>query len=278
MMSAMTVALQSGHEWEDDPAGEAHAHGGRTIRRDMRSRTDPSKLVIVKRPKPLHPVEIYCIGMERVAYCLADHLGLPVPAVHLDPVDGHHSSVQDRILNGRTWMQLPCAPGMAANIVGQDQWPLAVLFDVWMANTDRRDMNLLFEPIPAGKAPGRATGCKMWLIDQGQCGLWPGDKLQNGHANEIPEGAGVVNGELREQAEIRIYELMPVEYRRTLKNLHGPARKSLLDRIRSVGDDVIEHAMCEVPEAYISNDQGEATVSFLKGRRDRLDKVVEARW
>jgi len=33
-----------------------------------------------------------------------------------------------------------------------------------------------------------------------------------------------------------------------------------------------------VPEAYISNDQGEATVSFLKGRRDRLDKVVEARW
>jgi hypothetical protein len=147
-----------------------------------------------------------------------------------------------------------------------------------MANTDRRNVNLLFEPIPAGAVPGTARGCKMWLIDQGQCGLWPANKLDGRRADEIPEGAAAAAGELRPQAELVIGALMPPEYRMALKQTTGSALDQLLDGVRAVGDDLVEQAVSEVPRAYIKQSHAEATVAFLKGRRDGLDRVITTYW
>jgi len=241
---------------------------------------DPSRRVLAKRPAAnSDPVEIYSIGMERVAYLLACELGLPVPWVHLEDVDGYPSSVQERILNSRSLLQLGSAPMMASEIRNRDIWPLAALFDVWMANTDRRAVNLLMETHPRGSAATAAKGCSCWLIDHGQCGLWPADKLPGRRPEQIPDDAGQIEGAaLRREGELAIAERMDPRYRMSLKHTQGPARTALLDQVRGVGDDAIEQAVRGVPAGYISKGQADATVAFLKGRRDALDTVLDEYW
>jgi hypothetical protein len=83
----MALALESGADWEDDPVGNANSHDGRTIRRDMRDKSDSTLIAIVKRPQPQHAtVENYSVGMERVTYTLGDQLELPVPETWLEPM------------------------------------------------------------------------------------------------------------------------------------------------------------------------------------------------
>jgi hypothetical protein len=277
----VTIGLTSGIEWEEDPDPNANSHGGRTIRRDMRGKgKHSSTLVIVKRPQPQYmPSEMYSIGMERVAFALADELGLPVPDTWLETVDGHPSSVQRRISAARSWRQLQMM--MRDNIVNRDLWALAALFDVWIGNVDRRDVNFLFEPIPAGATPPRAQGSRMWLIDHGMCGLWPAGKLDPMlGADDVPDaGAKILSGALHQTGEARIFNQMPVEYRQALKRTAGnPSRVELLDRVRGVSDDAIEQTVGEIPEEYISAGRAEATVAFLKARRDALDTVAEQYW
>jgi hypothetical protein len=217
--------------------------------------------------------------MERVAYRLGCDLGLPIPATHLEHVGGHASSVQRWVTDSRSWIQAGGSPMMTNTILNESVYAAAALFDVWMANTDRRQVNLMFEPHPPGTAPARATACRLWLIDHGQCGLWPADKLERGRdAGDIPDSVTNITGAMWDNAEIVIGALMPPEYRIALKNTTGPARDHLLDRVRSIGDDVIRSTVMEVPHEYMSDGQRDATVAFLKGRRDMLDTVVSTYW
>jgi hypothetical protein len=271
--------VNSGQHWEDDPAGNLVAHGGRTLRRDMRSKTDPTKIAVVKRAKGANPVEVYSIGMERVGYRLAvEQLGLPVPETHLEVVDGHPSSVQRRIEPARSWLQLGAAPAMRDNIVNRDLWPRAALFDVWIGNTDRRMVNFLFEPVPPGTPPGRARGSSMWLIDHGQCGLWPADKFEGRQPDDIPTDAATISGELRQAGEAAIGQRMPPEYRMALKQCTGQARDQLLDLVRAVRDDAIDAALSEIPSEFMAPAQSTATAAFLKARRDAIDRVIATYW
>jgi hypothetical protein len=279
-MSSMPVSLESGVTWIEDPAGNVLAHSGRTICRHMIAKDDHSRRALVKRPAAnVHPVEIYSIGMERVAYLLGSALGLPVPAVHLEDVDGHPSAVVERIPNSRSWMTLETAPAMASQIRNQDIWPLAALFDVWLANTDRRHVNVLFETYPPGCSAGAADGCVCWLIDHGQCGLWPADKLPERKPEEVPNDPDQIKGTaLRPEGEIAIAQRMQPEYRMALKHTQGPQRRLLLDQIHGVEDDAIERAVTEVPTRYITKGQADATIALLKGRRDTLDTVLNEHW
>ena len=197
----------------------------------------------------------------------------------LEQVDGHWSSVQLRIPDARSWIQIGGAPSMQANIENEDIYPLAALFDVWMGNTDRRNVNLLFEPLPVGESPGRARGSRLWLIDHGQCGLWPANKFDLAReSDDIPETPGEVAGGLVREAELLIARLMPPEYRMALKNSQGEDRAHLLDRIKGINDDAIDAALDEIPEEYISSGRAATTKAALKGRRDALDTVLSQYW
>ena len=270
----MRVPLESGCEWEVDPAGNEHAHGGRTICQDLRDKADPKRRVMAKRPQPEFRTEIYSIAMERVAYSLAVMLDLPVPATHLEILDGHLVSVQ-RPRNECAVL----APAIRTDAEQRDNeavYAAAALFDVWLANIDRRDVNLLFEPEPPNATPGRAVGSRCWLIDHG---LWPANRTDAGLAHDVvPDDPGEISGEIRPEAERQIATLMPAPYRLALKNLHGPPREQLLDAIRSVGDDDLRHAVEEVPDGYMSKAERDATVAFLKGRRSRLSTVLIEYW
>jgi hypothetical protein len=278
----MAVPVNSGQQWEEDPAGAHVAHPGRTISRFMRAKANPTRVAIVKRPNPAvaHTAEIYSIGFERVAYALADAVGLPVPATYLEVVDGHPSSVQTRVLNARSWLQIGGAPSMKDNIENRNLWPLAALFDVWLGNTDRRDMNFVFEPIPAGATPGRARGSKFWLIDHGMCGLFPAGKFDQARApHDLPEDPAIVaSGRLTADAEQFIAAQMPPEYRMALKNTQGDTRTALLDRLRAVGDHAIDQGVSAVPRTYFTTGQADATAALLKCRQGALATVLEDYW
>lgn len=276
----MPVPLESGITWIEDPVRNVLAHSGRTVCRHVIAQDDPSRRALVKRPAAnVHSVEIYSMGMERVAYVLASELGLPVPAVHLEDVDGYASAVIARVPNSRSWMALESAPAMASQIRNSNIWPLAALFDVWTANTDRRRVNVLFEAYPPGCSAGSAQGCVAWLIDHGQCGLWPADKFPQRKAEEVPDDpAGIQGTALRREGELAIAERMRPEYRMALKRTQGPGREALLDQVRRVQDDVIEGAVTEVPARYITKGQAAATIALLKGRRDALDTVLNEYW
>jgi hypothetical protein len=278
--AALPVSLHSGVEWVEDPQGNANSHDGRTIRRDMRSKRDQSRLALVKRPKPEYvDSEMYAIGMERVAYTLGSTLDLPIPETWLDNVEGHPSSVQRRIPDARSWRMMEGGVPQLRNIRNTEVYPLGALFDVWMANTDRRDVNLLLEALPPGTPPGRARESQVWLIDHGCCGLWPANKFDLGRAPAaIIEDATEVHPELHERTESAIGAVMPPEYRMSLKHTQGDDRTQILDRIRGIDDDAIDRAVGEIPEEYISAPRAQATVAFLKARRDALSTVTHKHW
>lgn len=272
--------LESGCEWEEDPVGNANSHDGRTVRRDLRSKTGPTRLVIAKRPKPEIPAEIYSIGMERIAYSLGTLLGLPIPETYLETFEGEHYSLQRRITESLSWRQAQSFPQMRANVSNADLYAKASLFDVWLANIDRRDVNLLFEAEPDGEKCANARSCRLWLIDHGLCGLWTAAKW-------TPEGAdptaiitdpAVLHGLLHPRAEQVIHDVMPNAYRLPLLETRDD-RVLLLDAIRQVVDDnAISKAVQEVPEHFMAGNLRAATEAFLKARRDRLDEVLDHYW
>jgi hypothetical protein len=101
------------------------------------------------------------IGIERIGYALGVLLGLPVLETYLEVLDGHACSVQRRVQQGISWRQLNCFPLMEASVANADIHAKAALFDVWLGNTSRRDVNLLFEPCQPASSERvrRAAGC-----------------------------------------------------------------------------------------------------------------------
>jgi hypothetical protein len=245
--------------------------------RFMRAVGSPSTRAVVKSTAV--PKRIYAIGMERVAYRLAAGLGLPVPATHLETVEGLLCSVQIRVL-GRSWQTVQGVPLMRDNVANRNLWPLAAVFDVWMANTDRNPGNLLFEPDPPGAKPALATGSWSWLIDHGQCGLWPAWKLDSTrHPDDIPDAvAAITTGECISVAETAIRNNMALALRTSLLSASPSERRALLDRIDGIGDDAIREAVQEVPAGYFTKEQADTLEAFLKVRRSAADTVLRRYW
>jgi hypothetical protein len=235
--------------------------------------------VIAKRPKPEIPAEIYSIGMERIAYRLGTLLGLPVPETYLEMFEGEHYSLQRRIPESLSWRQVQSFPQMRANVLNASLYAKAALFDVWLANIDRRDVNLLFEAQPDGEKCAKARSCRLWLIDHGLCGLWTAAKWNpGGDPTAIITDPGALDGLLHPRAEQVIRDVMPNAYRLPLVET-GDDRVLVLDAIRQVvDDDAISKAVQEVPEHFMAGNLRAATEAFLKARRDRLDEVLDQYW
>jgi hypothetical protein len=271
--------LESGCQWEEDPVGNANSHDGRSVRRDLRSKTAPVRLAIAKKPKPDAPnAEIYSIGMERIAYRLGTLLGLPIPETYLEDYLGEPSCIQRRVLQSASFRQMLHLP-MRAEVSNIGLFAKAALFDVLLANIDRRDVNLLFEAEPEGARCEKATCCRLWLIDHGHCGLWPAAKFDPGGDPAAIDGIEQPDGALHQKAEQVIRDVMPEAYRRPLEQANDAEVGLLLDVVRQVVDDVaIGTAVQEVPERYMPGNVRAATEAFLKARRDRLDEVLHQYW
>ena len=272
----MAVDAWSDVEWEVDPEDNGVMADGMMESVEMRAVGDPERRVLAKFVQA--PGTTYSLGMERVGYTLGVHLGLPIPETQLAVIDGRPASVQRLIRFARTFRSLKSAPMMGEDIVNADVFARAGVFDIWMANTDRRDANFLFEALPPGKMPAHATSCQCWLIDHGQCGLWPANKFEGRDPADIPNSETDAGYVLWDRAEQRIAELMPVTYRKALRTGLASKRQLLLDGIHGVTNDVIEHAVSEVPESFFTRGQAQATVAFLQDRRDNLCKVIGQFW
>jgi hypothetical protein len=222
----------------------------------------------------------YSIGMERVGYTLGSAVGLPIPATYLEEYDGRPCSVQLQLRNHREFDMAKGSVMMWAAIDNEDVWPLGVAFDLWMANYDRRSPNLSIQPVPPEKKPAHATAGTTWFVDHGLCALWWPRKIDPTATAlyDVAALAGtarqsVEDGEITPDAKARFTGAMPVEYRRSFADLDTARRAPLLDRVRSISDDLLEAAVMEVPDAYFSDLARELTIAFLRVRRDRIDTL-----
>jgi hypothetical protein len=215
--------------------------------------------------------------MERIGYRLGTLLGLPVPETYLETYDGDLCCIQRRVIECVSFRQLGLL-AMRANVSNASLYAKAALFDVLLANIDRRDVNLLFEPV-GGKC-SKALKCRFWLIDHGHCGLWPAVKfMPDGDPVAMPTDPGQIDGLLHPRAEQIIRELMPDPYRAALVHASGDHLSALLDDIRQVVDDgAIDTAVQEVPEQFMEGNLRAATGALFKTRRDRLDEVLDRYW
>jgi hypothetical protein len=216
------------------------------------------------------------MGMERIAYSLGEALGIPMPRVCLEEFQGHPGSLQWRIDNARSWMQAPGCPMLMNEISNEDQLPLCFMFDLWIANIDRVDRNLLAQADPPSKLPKFATKCRMWLVDHGCTGLWFPAKFDAGLAGQPVEQVIVGDGMMRDDVQRAVLGAMPQRFRQACRGLDVDRRDSVLDLIRSISDNDIEAAVTEVPSDYISEKAKELTIELLKARRDRVDDLYAA--
>lgn len=270
------MPLEESPRWIEDPQGNHVAAPGMMERRWMHRCDDPTVRAIVKRGAD--QLERYAIGMERVSYLLGSLLGLPIPETTLQRVDGHPSSVQLLVPDSRTHLSAGGAPMLTSVIENESQFPLALMFDIWTGNTDRRDTNLLYEALPEGTPVARATRSRFWLIDHGACGLWPPAKFAARGAATFPTRAQAESGQLHERGERHIALAMPSDLRMRMKQNLGESRAQLVEQVQAIGDSAIESAITGVHPEFIGADAAELTGAFLQARRDCLCRVLETYW
>jgi len=229
-------------------------------------------------------VGLYSLGIERVAYVLGDALGLPVPPAYLETYDGNDTLVVERIPNHAEYLRSKNIPLFWSGITNKAIWPLAVAFDIWMANYDRRSANLIFGPVPSTTRPAIAKAGKCWLIDHGLCGLWyPGkidlalEKARSLDVDAVQDAtAGLTPNAISRFRDVMHAEL--VEYRRAFTDL-GPAdRDAVLDRVRGLDDDQVEAAVREVPQPFFSSRSADLTLQFLIARKQDIYTLSRDVW
>lgn len=274
----MVEPIDSGRQWEADPRPNVVSEG-RSVRTWVRDPSDASVRALFKRPNPgsAEPGEIYSMGMERVAYVLGAKLGLPLPRVCLEEYEGHPGSLQWRIHNSRNWQHAPACPMLMTEIINERQLSLAFMFDVWMANTDRFDRNLLAQSDPSDKAPKYATKCKFWLIDHGCTALWFPSKFDRGLTGRSVEEVVVTDGTMIEEVQRAVVGFMPPLLRRACHGLSPEDRDQLvLDPISAITDNDLEEAIADVPTEFMTDEAKELTGELLKARRDRAEQLYQA--
>lgn len=233
---------------------------------------------MAKFPPQGEPREIYTMGMERVASELGRALGLLIPEVWLDEVEGRPAAVVDRIPETLTWARAYRGTDVATRLANRSWWPVGVVFDVWIANVDRVERNLLLQPLPEGIQFAAAQSFELWLIDHGMSGLYWSSKFDAGLPKDRPDQVQVGDGEMTDIFEQRLRELMPRDYKTAYWAANDEDKDDALDRIRSVADDDVDAAVDEVPDAYMSQVERDKTKMLLKARRDRIDNLMNKHW
>jgi hypothetical protein len=267
--------LGSGRIWQADPAGNPNADIGLSARlrwvRDENDHGVRARFTWASDRRNL--TLMYAVAVERIAYVLADELGLPVPITHLDTFGGQPGAAQI-FVPGPTWNQAEHANlGLRHNVVNRDVWPLAVLFDIWLANTDRHERNIMLSPEPPNVLPGVANASTSWLIDHERCGLWPPQKFG---VTQVGQVAIPPDGKMPDAVESMIVQVMPASYIDAFATLDAAAREPHLDRIRRFPEDSISAAVEEVPRNYISRRGQELTMQLLIARRDNIANLASA--
>jgi hypothetical protein len=269
---------ESGRTWTKAEANEVIAELGISEKDWVSDAADPDVNALVKWAQA--PGAEYSIAMEWVGYVLGTAVGVPIPATYLEEYDSKPCSVQLRVPNQRDFDQARASPNLWAGIDNKDVWPLCVAFDLWLANYDRRPPNIAIQPVPADKLPAQATAGTTWLVDHGLCALWWPSKVDMGvgashDVTDLEQSAlpAVEAGDINDQATARLRDVMPVEYRRSFSDLDADRREPYLDPIRSISDDLVEAAIREVPNTYISDRARELTIAFLCARRDAIDTL-----
>lgn len=267
--------LTTGLTWETDPDGNIHAAQGRTAQgRWVRAVENRQQRAVVKTSPDRVTREVYSLGMERVCWTLGNrHLGLLMPDVWLEDFQGEPAAVIARVRNTREWRQAGATPMLMSTILNEDQLAIGVAFDIWTANRDRTDRNMLVEPHPPDTRYAMASACKVWWIDQGLTALWTPSKFdENLKLNETEKVQVRSDGSMRPEVEEFSRNEMPDEYRQPFR-ADAKARGRALDAIRSVPDDEIEDAVAEIPSPYMSQIEAEKTIALLKARRDAIDTL-----
>ena len=254
------------------------ATAGRTTHRWVRSTNDKAVCALFKSAPPDSGRETYSIGMEAVAYQLGVHLGLPIPETVLATVGGLDGALVELVRGQRDWQTADAAPMLKTHINNLDCFPVGVVFDIWIANLDRKAQHLLVQPLPPGVRPAIAQDARVLLIDHGVSGLWFPSKFAEGLTLDDTEKVDVGDGSLLASREEAGRRIMPAEYRSAFTGLGKEERQPVLDAIREIPDDLIDGVLGSVPGAYMTDVETENTSALLKARRNRIDTLSEGYW
>lgn len=258
------------------------SESGVTTKTLVRDADDPATVAIVKWGNA--NVGAYSLGIERVAYVLGDALGLPIPRVHLETYKGNVAAVVERIPNHAEYLRAKNISLLWSGVSNKAVWPLAVAFDIWLANYDRRSANLIIGPTPPQTRPALASSGACWLVDHGLCGLWyPGkiDVALERTGSKDVEAIADPTASFTPTALTRFRDVMQaelVEYRRSFTDLGGNARDKVLDQIHALADDQVERAVREVPETYFSSRSADLTLQFLVARKQAIYTLSREVW
>ena|GEM_PF-3446149 len=272
---SMTVPVCSGKNWQILADNEPVIDHGRSKTIWLQNADDPNDLGLFKsRDENAPSTEVYSLGMERVAYALGDALGFPVaPGVHLEEFDGEPGVISCQIANSVSWREFESRKLSHEGIVNLAAVPEYIAFDIWLANIDRSPRNILLQSVPPVVDVAKADRFSFHLIDHGFSGLWPVAKL----GSDPNEPVSFVNlGDGTTVREDLVREVMPPAYWHLFASMNDSDRVVILDGIRSVNDDLIDAAIDDVPDAYMTERERSLTAEFLKKRRDNVDALSHA--
>lgn len=249
MSARLPHGPRTGREWSrvqgERPVEGSDGHYHRSFmveRKDDPSETARFKCLRDGRPRAAP----YSLGVEWVAYALGTVIGVPVAPIYLEHYGARPGALSPWIHNSLSWWMFSQARLPQRDIVNVDSVPLSVVFDVWLANTDRWEKNLLIQSEPASKSLLEADAYRLWLIDHGDTLLWPPGKFG------LSEGDDLATAELRPDgsthAERQIRDRMKGgaatrSYWAAFENLGADERGALYERIKSVEDATIGKAL-----------------------------------
>lgn len=269
----------SGSSWRpvpgDKPVDGPHANRSRLLHQ----LGNPERVGRFKYLRPgTPPVELYTLGIEWVAYALGTVLGVPVAPIYLERYSGIAGALSPLVPNSLSWFLFREAKHPSRPVVNLDDVPLSVVFDIWIANCDRWEKNLLVQSEPADVLLPEAKQHRIWLIDHGTSMLWPPVKFGLCDDGSNLGDAVVGNGDTQAERFIRERILdgpSTKGYWAAFANLSPDDRQGLYRRVQAVDDSTIERAVRMVPGAYMTGQLVELTVQQLKTRRDRVDVLAE---
>jgi len=271
----MIVPVCSGKNWQFLADNKPVIDSGRSKAIWLQNADNPEELGLFKcRDKTAPSTEVYSLGMERVAYVLGDALGFPVPpGVHLEEFGGEPGVISCQISNSVSWREFESRKLSHEGIVNLAQVPEYIAFDIWLANMDRSPRNILLRAVPPTLEVAKADQFSFCLIDHGFSGLWPVAKLGN-DPNEPVSFVCVGDGTTVKETLIR--EAMPPSYWQLFAGINDKVRAKVLERIKSVDDELIGAAIDDVPDGYMTKRERILTADFLKKRRDNVDALSHA--
>ena len=210
---------------------------------------------------------MYSIGMERVATSLAGLVDIPTPEVFLEGFNSKQGALAVRV-GGKAWEDVASDVAAEVEIIDRASFPLYVAFDLFLANIDRHEGNVLLDWDPPNRPPGKGEACRSWLIDFGFSGLWHPSKFGAASTTEVDPTTARLT-----QTYVDLFRSrMPSGFRTALYTCD---RRAVVDSLQRITEDDIAAAVHEVPVDYISAEEGELTIRLLVSRLRTTYNLLE---